>query len=59
MTLVAGDDHVLAPGMSFTIEPNLHLPDEGFGVKMGETVLCTESGPESLTRYDHTLHVIG
>jgi Xaa-Pro aminopeptidase len=59
MTLVAGDDHVLAPGMSFTIEPNLHLPDEGFGVKMGETVLCTEGGPESLTAYDHALRVIG
>jgi Xaa-Pro aminopeptidase len=59
MTLVAGDDHVLAPGMSFTIEPNLHLPDEGFGVKMGETVLCTGAGPEPLTGYDHALHVIG
>ena len=58
MTLVAGDEHTLAPGMSFTIEPNLHLPDEGFGMKMGETVLCTPAGPESLTRYDHTLHVI-
>lgn len=58
MTLVAGDEHTLAPGMSFTIEPNLHLPDEGFGMKMGETVLCTPDGPESLTRYDHTLHVL-
>ncbi|MQA05900.1 MAG: M24 family metallopeptidase [Streptosporangiales bacterium] len=57
MTLVAGDEHTLAPGMSFTVEPNLALPDEGFGMKMGETVLCGSDGPESLTRFDHTLHI--
>lgn len=57
MTLVAGDEHVLAPGMSFTIEPNLSLPAEGYGLKMGETVLCTPEGPEPLTRYGHGLVV--
>lgn len=58
MTLVAGDEHTLAPGMSYTIEPNLALPDEGFGIKMGETVLCTENGPESMSRHDHRLYVV-
>ncbi|WP_395105477.1 M24 family metallopeptidase [Actinomadura sp. SCN-SB] len=58
MTLVAGDEHRLAPGMSFTIEPNLALPDEGFGLKMGETVLCTPDGPESLSRHGHGLYVV-
>lgn len=57
MTLVEGDNHILAPGMSFTVEPNLHLPDEGFGMKMGDTVLCTESGARSLSRLPHTLHI--
>ncbi|MFJ6569451.1 M24 family metallopeptidase [Streptomyces sp. NPDC091292] len=57
MTLVEGDEHVLAPGMSFTIEPNLHLPDEGFGIKMGDTVLCTPEGARSLSRLPHTLHI--
>ncbi|MFJ4688638.1 M24 family metallopeptidase [Streptomyces sp. NPDC088789] len=57
MTLVEGDPHTLAPGMSFTIEPNLHLPDEGFGIKMGDTVLCTERGPRSLSKLPHSLYI--
>lgn len=59
MTLVAGDEHVLGGDMSFTVEPNLALPDEAFGLKMGETVLCTPDGPDPLTAFDHTLHVLG
>jgi Xaa-Pro aminopeptidase len=58
MTLVAGDDHVLAPGMSFSLEPNLALQDEGFGIKLGETVACTAGGAVSLSRLDHELAVI-
>ncbi|MFJ7417111.1 M24 family metallopeptidase [Streptomyces uncialis] len=57
MTLVEGDPHVLAPGMSFTVEPNLHLPDEGFGYKMGDTVVCEEDGARSLSRLPHSLYV--
>jgi Xaa-Pro dipeptidase len=59
MMLVAGDEHVLAPGMSFSIEPNISLRDEGFGLKLGETVECTEQGPVSLTRHGHDLIVLG
>lgn len=58
MMLVAGDPHTLAPGMSYSIEPNLTLQDEGFGIKLGETVLCTESGSESLSVLDHDLIVV-
>ena len=35
--------------MSFTIEPNLSLYEEGFGLKLGDTVLCTSAGSESLS----------
>ena len=28
----------------------MYLPDEGFGMKLGETVTVTADGPESLTR---------
>jgi Xaa-Pro aminopeptidase len=49
MMLVEGDPHVLEPGMSFSIEPNLSLHDEGFGMKLGETVLCTPDGAERLS----------
>ena len=52
MMLVAGDEHVLGPGMSFSLEPNLALADEGFGIKVGETVLCTEDGAERLSAVD-------
>jgi Xaa-Pro aminopeptidase len=57
MTLVKGDSHVLAPGMSFTLEPNLHLPAEGFGLKLGETVECTADGPRSMSSLPYGLHV--
>lgn len=59
MTLVAGDEHVLAPGMSFSIEPNISLRDEGFGLKLGETVACAADGPVSLTNHPHELVVLG
>lgn len=52
MTLVAGDKHILSPGMSFSIEPNLTLGDEGFGLKLGDTVHCTAQGGERLSGID-------
>jgi len=58
MMLAEGDPHTMQPGMSFTIEPNLWLPDEGFGVKLGETVACTADGPVSLSQLPHDLIVV-
>jgi Xaa-Pro dipeptidase len=58
MTMVRGDDHVFAPGMSYTVEPNLHLPAEGFGLKLGETVECTADGPRTMTSLGHDLVVL-
>jgi Xaa-Pro dipeptidase len=58
MVLAEGDPHRLQPGMSFTLEPNLYLPDEGFGMKLGETVTVTPDGPESLTAIGHGLIVV-
>jgi Xaa-Pro dipeptidase len=58
MTLVAGDPHVLAAGMSFSLEPNLTLQDEGFGIKLGETVECMENGSVSLSGLPHQLTVM-
>lgn len=58
MMLVAGDQHVLGPGMSFSLEPNLTLADEGFGMKLGETVECLEGGAESMSELDHDLFVV-
>jgi hypothetical protein len=44
--------------MSFSLEPNLTLQDEGFGIKLGETVECTADGAVSLSRLPHELVVI-
>lgn len=58
MILDDPDPHRIAPGMSFTIEPNMAFPEEGFGYKMGETVLCTAEGGRSLSALGHELVVI-
>jgi Xaa-Pro aminopeptidase len=57
MTLVAGDPHVLQPGISFSLEPNLSLQDEGFGLKLGETIVCTVDGAERMSQLGFDLFV--
>lgn len=58
MTLHAMDEHVLKPNMSFTIEPNLSLYNEGFGIKLGDTVLCGPEGSSSLSTLAPELVII-
>lgn len=55
MMMQKGDPHRFEPGMSYTVEPNLHLPEEGFGIKIGETVECTSSGPRSMSALSHDI----
>jgi Xaa-Pro aminopeptidase len=57
MTLVAGDPHVLQPNISFSLEPNLSLQDEGFGLKLGETLVCTPAGAERMSQLDVGLFI--
>ena len=58
MALEDTDPHTLAANMSFTVEPNVSLPEEGFGYKLGDTVLCTAEGGESLHDLDNDLVII-
>jgi Xaa-Pro dipeptidase len=49
-----GDDSEIKPGMVFTIEPGLYVPNLG-GFRHSDTVLVTETGIEILTYYPRDL----
>ncbi len=52
--LDSGDDTVLEPGMVFTVEPGLYVPDLG-GFRHSDTVLITDTGIDILTYYPRDL----
>lgn len=45
----ANTDRPLESGMVITVEPGLYLPDEGFGVRVEDIVLVTDSGARVLS----------
>lgn len=42
-----GEDAVLAAGMTFCLEPAIHVPDL-FGARLSDVVACTNAGPVTL-----------
>lgn len=52
-----GNQRVLSPGMTFTIEPGIYLPEEN-GIRIEDDILVTEDGGESLTTFNRELTVI-
>lgn len=52
--LDVGDRTVIQPGMVFTVEPGLYVPDLG-GFRHSDTVAVTEDGIEVLTYYPQGL----
>ncbi len=44
-----GGSRVLEPGMVFTVEPGVYLPDEGLGIRIEDDVLVTADGCEVLS----------
>jgi len=48
--IVQGNKEVLKPGMVFSVEPGIYLPNE-FGVRIEDLVLITDNGCESLNKF--------
>ena len=53
----AASDWTAEPGMIFSIEPGIYLPEET-GVRIEDLVLVTEDGAELLNRFPRGLDVI-
>jgi Xaa-Pro aminopeptidase len=56
--LVEGNTTPLEPGMAFSIEPGIYLPDR-FGVRIEDIVVLHESGPERLNLSSRELAIVG
>jgi Xaa-Pro dipeptidase len=55
--IVEGNTQILRPGMVFTIEPGIYIPDE-VGVRIEDNMVITADGAESLTTFPRELRSI-
>ena len=53
----AANQMLLAPGMTFTVEPGIYLPETN-GVRIEDDVVITPDGAESLTDFPRDLMTI-
>jgi len=49
---------ILEPGMTFTVEPGIYLPERG-GVRIEDNLVVTQQGGESLSNLPRELRVVG
>jgi Xaa-Pro aminopeptidase len=55
--MIEGETHELEPGMCFSIEPGIYLPDR-FGVRIEDIVTVTEDGGRRLNNTSHELRIV-
>jgi D-alanyl-D-alanine dipeptidase len=55
--MVEGETHLIEPGMCFSIEPGIYLPDR-FGVRIEDIVAATEDGGRRLNNTDRELRIV-
>jgi Xaa-Pro aminopeptidase len=55
--IVEGNDLELEPGMTFSVEPGIYLPDR-FGMRIEDIVAVTETGVDRLNRSDRSLAIV-
>lgn len=55
--LVEGNEEILEPGMAFSIEPGIYLPDQ-FGVRIEDIAVCTNTGIEVFNNSDRGLNQV-
>ncbi|MDJ0960603.1 MAG: Xaa-Pro peptidase family protein [Acidimicrobiia bacterium] len=56
--LVDGNEQVLEPGMTFSVEPGIYLPGK-LGVRIEDIVHCTPDGGERLNNSSRELRIVG
>jgi D-alanyl-D-alanine dipeptidase len=55
--MVEGETHPIEPGMCFSIEPGIYLPDR-FGVRIEDIVVATEDGGRRLNNTSREMHIV-
>ncbi len=55
--MVEGEEHLIEPGMCFSIEPGIYLP-ERFGVRIEDIVVAGENGGRRLNNTSHVLTIV-
>jgi Xaa-Pro aminopeptidase len=55
--MVEGEEHPIEPGMCFSIEPGIYLPDR-FGVRIEDIVVATEDGGRRLNNTSHEMRIV-
>lgn len=56
--IMRGNSQILEPGMVFTIEPGLYVPDIA-GVRIEDDVVITSDGADTLTGFPRDLRIVG